>query len=238
MSKVVKFGGSSLASAEQFRKVGNIIRAEKERRYVVPSAPGKRCSADTKVTDMLYGCYALAEEGYDVSSACSPDLGAAQLPIPGSDVTVGDDTEAYWQDAYERLWAVREKGLRPDYPYVEPLTFEDIKGEMPTAPELIPLDGEEYQDRLIGAVRGRLAGVILGKPLEMGFSRQQIKDYLESVGEYPLCDYVSAYSEKLDLRLREDRGAHHRAGHDAYHPRAFPHSVHGSDGRLQKARCF
>lgn len=40
--KVVKFGGSSLASAEQFIKVGNIIRADKERTYVVPSAPGKR----------------------------------------------------------------------------------------------------------------------------------------------------------------------------------------------------
>ena len=38
MSKVVKFGGSSLASAEQFKKVGNIIRADKERKYVVPSA--------------------------------------------------------------------------------------------------------------------------------------------------------------------------------------------------------
>lgn len=63
MSKVVKFGGSSLASAEQFKKVGNIIRAEKERKYVVPSAPGKRNSKDTKVTDMLYGCYALAEAG-------------------------------------------------------------------------------------------------------------------------------------------------------------------------------
>ena len=63
MSKVVKFGGSSLASAEQFKKVGNIIRAEKERKYVVPSAPGKRDSKDTKVTDMLYGCYALAEAG-------------------------------------------------------------------------------------------------------------------------------------------------------------------------------
>ncbi len=63
MSKVVKFGGSSLASAEQFRKVGNIIRADKERRYVVPSAPGKRFPKDTKVTDMLYSCYALAEEG-------------------------------------------------------------------------------------------------------------------------------------------------------------------------------
>ena len=57
MRKVVKFGGSSLASAEQFRKVGEIIRADESRRYVVPSAPGKRFSADTKVTDLLYQCY-------------------------------------------------------------------------------------------------------------------------------------------------------------------------------------
>lgn len=41
MIKVVKFGGSSLASAEQFRKVRDILRADKKRRYVVPSAPGK-----------------------------------------------------------------------------------------------------------------------------------------------------------------------------------------------------
>ena len=60
MKKVVKFGGSSLASAEQFKKVGDIIRADKSRRYVVPSAPGKRSSSDTKVTDMLYSCYNLA----------------------------------------------------------------------------------------------------------------------------------------------------------------------------------
>ncbi len=57
MKKIVKFGGSSLASAEQFKKVGDIIRADKSRRYVVPSAPGKRFSGDTKVTDMLYTCY-------------------------------------------------------------------------------------------------------------------------------------------------------------------------------------
>lgn len=67
MSKIVKFGGSSLASAEQFQKVGSIIRADKERRYVVPSAPGKRFKEDTKVTDMLYGCYALAEADKDFS---------------------------------------------------------------------------------------------------------------------------------------------------------------------------
>lgn len=68
MRKVVKFGGSSLASAEQFVKVGNIIQADPARRYVVPSAPGKRFKADTKVTDMLYGCYQLAEEEKDYSS--------------------------------------------------------------------------------------------------------------------------------------------------------------------------
>ena len=53
MIKVVKFGGSSLASATQFAKVGNIIKADPERKFVVPSAPGKRNSKDTKVTDML-----------------------------------------------------------------------------------------------------------------------------------------------------------------------------------------
>ena len=65
MKKVVKFGGSSLASAEQFKKVADIIHADKERRFVVPSAPGKRFSDDIKVTDMLYGCYRLAEAGKD-----------------------------------------------------------------------------------------------------------------------------------------------------------------------------
>ena len=68
MRKVVKFGGSSLASAEQFKKVGSIIQADKDRQLVVPSAPGKRDSKDTKVTDMLYGCYAMAEEGKDFST--------------------------------------------------------------------------------------------------------------------------------------------------------------------------
>ncbi len=61
MSKVVKFGGSSLASAEQFKKVGKIIKEDSERRYVIPSAPGKRDSKDKKVTDMLYTCYDLTQ---------------------------------------------------------------------------------------------------------------------------------------------------------------------------------
>ncbi|MBQ7065831.1 MAG: aspartate kinase [Lachnospiraceae bacterium] len=69
MKKVVKFGGSSLASAEQFKKVGNIIKSDEDRNYVVPSAPGKRNAQDTKVTDMLYATYAYAEKGNDFSKA-------------------------------------------------------------------------------------------------------------------------------------------------------------------------
>ena len=61
--KVVKFGGSSLADAGQIQKAAAIIKAEADRRYVVPSAPGKRFKDDIKVTDMLYQCYALAEKG-------------------------------------------------------------------------------------------------------------------------------------------------------------------------------
>ncbi len=64
-TKVVKFGGSSLADANQFIKVANIIKADETRKYVVPSAPGKRDPKDTKVTDMLYSCYDMAARGGD-----------------------------------------------------------------------------------------------------------------------------------------------------------------------------
>ncbi len=63
MKKVVKFGGSSLASAKQFKKAADIVKAEKSRKYVVPSAPGRRKENDEKVTDLLYQCYDVAAEG-------------------------------------------------------------------------------------------------------------------------------------------------------------------------------
>ena len=56
-TKVVKFGGSSLADAKHFVQVAKIIKADPARKYVVPSAPGKRFKEDIKVTDMLYACY-------------------------------------------------------------------------------------------------------------------------------------------------------------------------------------
>ena len=83
MSKVVKFGGSSLASAEQFKKVGDIIRGDKSRRFVVPSAPGKRFKDDTKVTDMLYECYDLAGSGKDFKKSMAAIADRYQEIIDG-----------------------------------------------------------------------------------------------------------------------------------------------------------
>ena len=64
--KVVKFGGSSLADATHFKQVAAIIKADNARRYVIPSAPGKRFSGDEKVTDMLYACYNMAKAGENI----------------------------------------------------------------------------------------------------------------------------------------------------------------------------
>ena len=61
--KVAKFGGSSLADAAHFQKVREIVEADPERRYIVPSAPGKRSPQDEKVTDLLYLCYEEAKHG-------------------------------------------------------------------------------------------------------------------------------------------------------------------------------
>ena len=69
MKKVVKFGGSSLADAGQFKKVADIIHADDSRVFVVPSAPGKRFSDDIKVTDMLLSAHAVAAKGGNFEKA-------------------------------------------------------------------------------------------------------------------------------------------------------------------------
>lgn len=66
-SKVVKFGGTSLADAEHFKRVASIIKSDPARRYVVASAPGKRSSGDDKITDMLYCCYNMIRRREDIS---------------------------------------------------------------------------------------------------------------------------------------------------------------------------
>ena len=65
--KVVKFGGSSMADAGQYRKIRDILMADPERKVVVVSAAGKRFSGDHKLTDLLYLCHAHITYGVDCS---------------------------------------------------------------------------------------------------------------------------------------------------------------------------
>ena len=148
----------------------------------------------------------LKDEGYDVDKYTQPSVDSLQfLPFPDQiDSYNENDDPLLWKNAYENLIKVRNTPLRNDYPYIEPNDFYSIMKEASQAPELIPLDNEEYKERLSGAFFGRCAAVILGKPLEMGMNRKEIKEYLVSVDEYPLNDFVSEYSPKLDKRLRGD----------------------------------
>ena len=66
--KVVKFGGSSMADAGQYRKIRDILLADPERKVVVVSAAGKRFSGDHKITDLLYLCHAHTQYGVDCSN--------------------------------------------------------------------------------------------------------------------------------------------------------------------------
>ena len=93
MKKVVKFGGSSLASSKQFKKVGDIIRADKSRRYVVPSAPGKRDSKDDKVTDPLYQTYDAASGGKPYAKLLDKIKARYNEIIDGLDLNLNLDSE-------------------------------------------------------------------------------------------------------------------------------------------------
>jgi len=73
--KVVKFGGSSVANAEQISKIIDIVAADKDRRIVVVSAPGKRCKNDTKVTDLLIALADDVLKGADHEAALQKVVG-------------------------------------------------------------------------------------------------------------------------------------------------------------------
>ena len=109
MAKVVKFGGSSLADANQFRKVGDIIKSDKERRYVVPSAPGKRFSDDIKVTDMLYKCYDEVCGGADALASFLPIAERFNGIISDLGLTISLDRE------YEEIMTNFKKKAGKDY---------------------------------------------------------------------------------------------------------------------------
>ena len=110
MIKVVKFGGSSLADTAQFQKVCDIIRADKDRRYVIDSAPGKRNSADEKVTDLLYRAQKEAAQGLDFSETLS------KIKARFEEIVKGLRCESIsLDDEFETITRCLKEGATPDY---------------------------------------------------------------------------------------------------------------------------
>ena len=127
MQKVVKFGGSSLASAQQFRKVGEIVRAEEDRKYVVPSAPGKRFNGDTKVTDMLYDCYQSAEDGEDFKGKLKNIKARYDEIISGLELNLSLDSEFKIIEENDLLIRKANKQKNVDFVAAEKELLKNIK---------------------------------------------------------------------------------------------------------------
>lgn len=81
--KTCKFGGTSVADADQIRKLEAIVRSDPQRRFVVVSAPGKRSAGDKKVTDLLYLLHETAQNGIDISGILSVIKNRYQQIIDG-----------------------------------------------------------------------------------------------------------------------------------------------------------
>lgn len=106
---VCKFGGSSLASAQQLRKVRAIIEANEQRRIIVPSAPGKRDGKDTKITDLLYLCQHAASVDADFSEPFRQIVDR----FTGIEAELG--ITPFIAEHLERFRADLADGVSPDY---------------------------------------------------------------------------------------------------------------------------
>ncbi len=146
--------------------------------------------------------FQMEAEGYDVNGFPAADSDA---PC-GFHLSEGKRTDdaAVWKAAYKALITHKACGLRPDFPYAEPDDLDTILSLADEPPVVRGVQGRVYEDRVRGAWFARCASVMLGKPLEMGYDRVKIKEYLESTGDYPLCDWVPERSEKLNIALRTD----------------------------------
>lgn len=142
--KVAKFGGSSLASAAQIKKVCDIVRSDKERRIVVVSAPGKRTSDDIKVTDLLITlgetflkgentegalkaimvrfCEIIDELGLEASlkDEIEKDLKSRMQQEGRTDGQIMDALKAAGEDNNAKIVAAYLKSLGEDAEYINP----------------------------------------------------------------------------------------------------------------------
>jgi aspartate kinase len=166
MKKVVKFGGSSLANAEQFKKVGKIIRSEEDRRYVIPSAPGRRFSSDTKVTDMLYDCYHQAENGKDFSGTLSNIRERYDEIIRGLELSLNlDDEFATIAENFKNKAGIDYAASRGEYLNGRVMAAY-LDYEFVDAAEVVSFDengnfDDRRTDKLMGAKLGQIERAVI-----------------------------------------------------------------------------
>lgn len=163
--KVCKFGGSSLADASQIAKVRQILAADPQRRYVIPSAPGKRNDGDHKITDLLYLCHEHARQDLPFDEVFTHV--AERYRQIGAELGVARDIETHLDEIKQQIpIAAREAGT-PDYAasrgeYLNALVIAEMLGwPMIDAAELIHFDPRGRLDahRTYDAVQQRLAHV-------------------------------------------------------------------------------
>lgn len=125
---------------------------------------------------------------------------------PNPDEETADDGKEFDRE----FWELACRRLNEAYEWQadgfnEPTALKDVEAEQSSTPVLTPLSSEsEYLEHLSGAVHGKITGVILGKPFENHMTMEDIRNYLESINEYPLREYATGYSEKLGIELRSD----------------------------------
>ncbi|MFY9213156.1 MAG: aspartate kinase [Tissierellaceae bacterium] len=143
---VAKFGGSSLADSKQFTKVKDIVTSDKRRRYIVPSAPGKRSGDDHKITDLLYMCYQLASHGINFDEVYS--IISKRYEDICSDLELDLDIKEILTDIKYKI----QEGATRDYTasrgeYLNALILSEYLGfEFVDAKDLIVLDKGDKLD--------------------------------------------------------------------------------------------
>jgi len=154
-----KFGGSSLADANCFRKAAAIVRANPDRRFIVPSAPGKRTDDDKKITDLLYAWHSLAQQGLDASQP--RDIIATRFSELAAELGISFDVDMHMA----RIASEGEQRAEPDYmasrgEYLSGLLLAEFLGAAFVDPAECVLFNDEgmLDSRTYGALGARLSG--------------------------------------------------------------------------------
>lgn len=143
------------------------------------------------------------DEGRDLTSVQAEFDRLLSVPKPSSGRFLdGERDEAWLAAAGELVDRVQTLPQRADYAYIEPSDLQAIQAARPATPDLPAWKGSEaeFRRRLHGGLLGRMAGCMLGKPVE-GWNRASIEATAKVTGNWPFADYLRVPSEEEDAAL-------------------------------------